>query len=429
VPSTSRSNLSSLVLDAYCADEIGVRNAPGNIDSSEPRGTPLLSKNKFTNVTPRPGGTGVSEGPQSLRMPLTNKANPRHNPALTPPNLQTDIPSSSADEYLVWVFVSPSTIAYAKSLAGAPWTRPIRVSLLYGVGFETNRHGLRTAFATRTEPSALILIPGIEPKKKGDPRWGVGIDEFDLRRLLETAVGRTVKYQTKVVAAFSTGINGLNQTLFHSLIDVSSAERLVIYDCLYEQSSGDTAVALGLAKRRAGPNLKIVVYKCTTGGNSFTGGSELSVVVKHPGLIASAGIVNLFYPPAYTALITFRCLEGAIADGVLALPSGSSLETAFNRIKRIVPARGNVVSSAATWRYVFGSAPPTGKVLFEKWATDKANIPAIMGFFKHLGSMSKADTVRQLIWGNELPGWPGISDGDENHDLLLPDFGWEYLPA
>ncbi|MET7480665.1 hypothetical protein ABZT17_40915 [Streptomyces sp. NPDC005648] len=241
-------------------------------------------------------------------------------------------------------------------------------------------------------------------------------------------MGRTVEYRTTVAAAFSTGINGLNQTLLHNLVDVSKLERLVIYDCLYAQSSGDTAAALTLAKSRAGLKLKIVVYECTTGGNSLTTGNELSVAVKNPGLIPSAGIVNLFYVPAYTALITFRSLEGGIADGVLTLSSGTPLESAFNAMKGITPARGAVVSSAATWRHVFGSGPPAGKVPFETWASDKTNLPVISGFLKFLRSKSKADTVRELIWGNQLPGWPG-GDGEENHDLLLPDFGWEYLPG
>ncbi|MEU2898081.1 hypothetical protein ACWC4E_33215 [Streptomyces sp. NPDC001273] len=101
----------------------------------------------------------------------------------------------------------------------------------------------------KTEPSALILVPGVEPASKTDPRWGVGINELDVRRLLETAVGRPVNYRISVLAAFSTGINGLNQTLAHDLVDVSRVERIVIYDCLYEQSSGGTATTLVLQRR------------------------------------------------------------------------------------------------------------------------------------------------------------------------------------
>ncbi|MFC4587061.1 hypothetical protein [Sphaerisporangium corydalis] len=420
---TSRDTPASLLLDAFYTDEAGVRNAPGNIDGARPRGTPLLSKNTFTTVTPLPGGA-VRESPQSSRVPMTNKANPRHNPALKGTPIQ-NIPRDERDEHPIWVYLSPSVAARATALAGAAWDPPIRVSILYGVGFEMNRHGLRSAVAARAEPSALVLVPGIEPP---GPRWGVGISELDLRRLLEGAAGRPVTYRTSVLAAFSTGINGLNQTLLQDLVDVGRTERVVIYDCLYEQSSGSTAAALARAKSRAGPNLKIVAYKCTTGGNSLDPPGELAVVRKNPGLIPTAGVVDLFYRPAYTALVTFRCLDAAITDGAVTLAPGTSLRSAFDAMKAIAPARGTVVSSAATWRHVFGAAPPASKVVFETWANDKANQAVVRAYLKELGSTSRAGSVRQLIWGNRLPGWPG-GDGEENHDLLLPDFAWEYLPA
>ena len=44
----SRAMPASLVLDAYTADEFGPKNAPSNIDSAWPRGSPLLAKSKFT---------------------------------------------------------------------------------------------------------------------------------------------------------------------------------------------------------------------------------------------------------------------------------------------------------------------------------------------------------------------------------------------
>ncbi|MGI5170302.1 hypothetical protein ACQEU3_38710 [Spirillospora sp. CA-253888] len=419
----------SLILDAYTADEFGPKNTPATIDPARPRGTPLLSKSRFTTVTAGPGG-GVVETPQTLRQPIRNKANPRFNPALTGPHRQTNIPASDADTHASWLFLSPSTMAHAAELGPSrPWDRPIQVSILYGVGFEMNRHGLRTAVAARTEPSALILVPGIEPTRRQPHRWGVGIAETDLRRLLETAVGRPVTYRTKVLAAYSTGINGLNQTLLHGLVDASRAERIVIYDCLYTNSSGPTAAALKKARDLAGLNLKIVVYKCTTGGNSLGLGNRLSVVAQNPALIPSAGVIEqLFYHPAYNSLITFRSLEGGIADGLVSLPAGSGVERAFTALKAIAPARGTVVSSERAWRHVHGTAPPSTSVVFETWARDTANRPVIRDFQRHLGSVKRPGTIRHLIWSNQLPGWPG-GDGEENHDLLLPDFSWEYLPA
>ncbi|TFW48658.1 hypothetical protein ES895_26945 [Bacillus sp. 007/AIA-02/001] len=421
---TSRSNPSSLILDAFYVDEFGIKNEPNNIDPAWPREFPLLSKNKFTTVTPLSGG-GVRENEQSLRLMKFNKANPRYNHRLSGQWVQNNIPSSNPDEHLVWVYLSQSTIAYAKALNKKPWDKPVRVSILYGVGSEMNRLGLRSAMEVRTEPSALVLVPGIEPMKDGDPRWGIGIDEIDLRNLLETSVGRAVNYQTKVIAAFSTGANGLNQTLLHNLIDISHVERVIFYDCLYEQSSGATADALKAARRRAGLGLKVVVYKCTTGGNSLDNAKNLSVVMKNPELFRSEGIVNLFYPPGYAALITYRVLESGIADGIVTL--GSPLQTAFDEMKRIVPARGQVVSQASTWTYVHGGPLPSNKVLLSTWYKNNAKV--INQFSKNMGTKNTPGSIRNLIWANRLPGWSGGKyDGAENHDLLLPDFGWEYLP-
>ncbi|MFF4427502.1 hypothetical protein ACFY04_43555, partial [Streptomyces sp. NPDC001549] len=97
---SSRATTSSLYLDAYTLDEIGTKNAVGNYDPlTWPRGKPLLSKNKFTNVTPAPGG--VSETPQTVLLVKTsNKANPRYNPALKPggPNVQ-NIPADVQDAH------------------------------------------------------------------------------------------------------------------------------------------------------------------------------------------------------------------------------------------------------------------------------------------------------------------------------------------
>ncbi|MEU2898079.1 hypothetical protein ACWC4E_33205 [Streptomyces sp. NPDC001273] len=176
-------------------------------------------------------------------------------------------------------------------------------------------------------------------------------------------------------------------------------------------------------------NLKIIVYKCTTGGNSLDPAQNLSVVTKNPGLIPTAGIINLFYIPAYTALITFRALVSGVADGLVTLTAGSPLEKAFIAMEAITPPmRNSMVSSNATWRHVFGGAPPSTTVSFEKWAGEKATQLAVRKWMAELGSTKKPGSIRDLIWSNRLPGWPG-GDGEENHDLLLPDFAWEYLPA
>ncbi|WP_141525775.1 hypothetical protein [Bacillus pseudomycoides] len=225
-------------------------------------------------------------------------------------------------------------------------------------------------------------------------------------------------------------------TLLHNLIDVSHLERIIFYDCLYEKSSGITADALKTARSRAGLGLKVVAYKCTKAGNSLDNSFNLSVVRKNPGLIHSDGVIDLSYMtahvfPAYSALITYRSLEGGIADGIVTLKNGTPLQVAFDKMKRIVPARGRVVSQANTWNYVYGGPPPSNMVFLSTWYKDNEKV--IKQFLNNLGSVSVSGSIRELIWNNSLPGWSGRTspnqspDGEENHDLLLPDFSWEYL--
>jgi hypothetical protein len=412
------------MLDAYCANEMGVKDTSANVDPRHPRTVTLLTKSRFTRVEAKSDGT-VREIPESLVKSFPNQANPANNPRLVVK--QTNAP---ADEPLenIWIYVSASTIAYKDKIGTGPWDTPVKVSVLYAVQYEMNRHGLRAFFEARPEPSALILVPGIEPRKKGDPRYGVGIRDVEIAELLRSVLGRDASFEVRVIAAFSTGINGLNQTLLNKLIDISHLERVVIYDCLYTLSSGDTASALRTA-RSTNPSVKILVYKCTSGGNSLEADNRLSVVAKNPGLIASDAVIDLFYLPAYAALITFRSIEGGLADGSASLTAGSALEAAFKAMATIVPARGTVVSSKRAFKYAFGSATlPTGATYLDDWASTKANLDIIRAFARHLGSVTKAVTIHNLIWENELPGWRG-GDGEENHDLLLPDFGWEFLPG
>ncbi|HWJ93838.1 MAG TPA: hypothetical protein VNT33_03895, partial [Telluria sp.] len=69
--------------------------------------------------------------------------------------------------------------------------------------------------------------------------------------------------------------------------------------------------------------------------------------------------------------------------------------------------------------------PATPHTLFEDWSA--ANSKVINAFSRKLGTVATAGSFRQLLWGNFLPGWKG-GDGEEKHDLLIPEFGWEYLP-
>ena len=425
-----RSGAGSLLLDAYTADEVGARNAANNLDSrfvTGPFPRTGLYKSKFTVVTGTVPGSILEQPQTTIAHGVANRANPRVTTGLRVP--QTNIPASLADTHDVWLYLSPSTVRYAGGLGSAPWTQPIHVSIIYAVNYEMNRHGLRSALAGSAGLSAIIQVPGIEPQGNM-PRYGVAISDADIRSILQMALRRNAPYTVDVLAAFSTGINGLNQTLLNDLVALGSLKRIIVYDCLYLFSSGSTADALRRAISQA-RSARILTYKCTTGGNSLTNSNQLAVVIQNPGLIASQGIIDLFYPfpPAYSALITYRSIEGGIAGGIITIPPGSPLADDYAALGAVIPRRGTVVSSRQAYSFGYaGSTPPatTGLTFLEDWS--KANKSAIVKFYRHIGSKSRTGTIRDLIWNNFLPGWPG-GDGEENHDLLLPDFAWEFLPS
>jgi hypothetical protein len=281
------------------------------------------------------------------------------------------------------------------------------------------------------------------------PIFGVAPDEAQIRSILDTFFGMPVQYRIRVLAAFSTGSSGLNQALLNDLVDVSAVERLVFYDCLYTQQAGDTATAIRTLKGKADSKLKIVVYKTSECANTFKEAADdcaekrktkckafkkpkcldfnrMSVLVDNKGLIDPQGVVaNLFQNASYISLIVYRALEGAVADGVISISKGN--QTIFDDMAALVAAspRGTVISSKACYQYVHGSLPASGHTLFEDWAT--ANSKVINAFSRKLGEVSINGSFRRLLWTNSLPGWPG-GDGEEKHDLLIPEFGWEYLP-
>jgi hypothetical protein len=361
--------------------------------------------------------------------PLVNRANPNLNIGLKSP--QGDAPTDrEKDTHVVKVFFSDSVMSYWQTIRAEKdkaWTQPINFSILYAVQTELNRHGIRSWFEKKTNYQAIILVPGIEPEHEGDKRWGVAIGTEQISSILQKLFEREVPFNIKVLAAFSTGIGGLNQTLLNELVPLNGVERLIIYDCLYETSSGSTAQALAALKSKAGSKLKIVVYKTSEEkANSFMPDKiRLSVPTKNPGLISGSGIIeNLFQRPEYISLICFRALEGAEKDHVITIPI--RLQTAFNDLKNVVPARGSIISNGPCFQYVYGSLPQSSSfTLFEDWV--RRNEAALKAFYAFIGAPWVVETARDLLWNNKLPGWAG-GLGAEKHDLLIPEFGWEYLP-
>jgi hypothetical protein len=411
----------ALSFDAYYKDEWGIVNSSSNsmLNSTERDG---FHKNTFTSVV------GNIEKSQSHVFPFENKANPKKFQSLK--DKSNPVPSATEPKYQLQIYFSDSVESYAKTQIGKSWDKPILLTLYFGVGTELVRHGIRSFFKNQTNMQAIVQVPGIEPEKKGDPRFGISVDDVQLKQALNNYFNRSdVTYEIKVVAAFSTGSCGLNQTLLNELVTLTNIKRLIFFDCLYTYQCGDTALAIKNLKSKT-TNLKIIVYKTSEGGNSFfPGTNSLHVIKTNPILFNTSTVIeNLFQNPLYIALIIFRALESAVADNVTTIPN-TNLKI-YNDMQIILnkSPRGLIISNKNCFKEVHGSLPSSSTyTYFEDWSKDPKNVSTIQGFYSKVGSISVNGTFRNLLWGNKIPGWSG-GDGEDKHDLLIPEFGWEYLP-
>lgn len=436
---TYRATDGGLGFDAFYRNEWGVKNDATNsvTDASDRAG---WHKNVFTTVSG--SGTTLAEKPQAHKFSFKNKADLTRNPGLR--DKSNPVPSGQPEDFEATAFYSDSVQTYAAGLGTNPWTTPLNITLFFGVEWEYNRHGIRSFFKPLTGMQTFVEIPGMET-----PRFAVSIDDPQLKTALKTHFAKpSVPYEIKVLAGFSTGSCGLNQAILNELVDLSKVERVIFYDCLYSQQTGNTANALRLLKAKASNKLKIVVYKTSECGNSYKdlpvpcletmktkcGKSDpkcldfnrISVAVDNPGLIDSQGIIsNLFQNTSYISLVIFRALESAVDDGVITLSATN--KPPYDDMAALLSAspRGTMISNQAAYKFIRGSVPISGVTLFEDWATKNAS--TIRAFRSKVGLVSAKDSYRNLLWKNRLPGWPG-GDGEEKHDLLIPEFGWEYLP-
>ena len=421
---TYRATGGALNFDAYYREEWGVVNdAKNTVDDATDREG--FHKSRFTS-TINQGGT-LKEVSATHRMVVENRANP-HKFALK--DKSNPVPKDTDDSFTLQLFASKQVENYGQQQAkGADgtWKVPVNVTLFFAVGHEFNRHGLRSFIERGQDMQVVLLLPGIEPDP-GEPRFGLAVNDTQIAAILKDRFGMEVPYKVRVLACFSTGSCGMNQTLLNELVKLGDLKRLVFYDCLYSKQCGDTVAAIEIAKARAGSDLKIVVYKTSEGGNSFVkDSSKLAVVEAKAGLIPRGGVIdNLFQNKRYIALVIFRALEAAVQDKAVSLDkTQTKLFEAMQTLMSSTP-RGSVISSSATYQHVRGSLPSSGVVVFDTWSGEKDTAKVLDAFYGKVGRTSDKGSFRHALWANRVPGWKG-GDGEDKHDLLLPEFGWEYL--
>jgi hypothetical protein len=370
--------------------------------------------NRFTTLT------ATTLNPQSV---LTGKRNPL-DPRVTPGLLQPEvIPAKRAvsHEESYWIYVPPAFQKAVKDALAADTTPPTaRVSVLFGVGAEVNRHGLRSFFES-TADRILIEVGGIESRPESPDPWGIGITDSMIADLLQEALGTRVSAELEVLAAYSTGYSGLNGTINNGLVGLTHLQKLVFYDCLYrgDQPKAPKGAAMPAKRHPGSPGSsafntwraiqavlsassgsKIVVYDVTPGGTpTYADGARR---VEIPG----ATFIELKpFNVELKAIILARLMDNGIKDGyftVAKVPAG------IRALIPLLPKRGTLSSAS--------SAATPGTI--GEWA--KANSRKIAE------SVSGFAVAMELSRKNELMGWPTPAT-EFGHDGFLPEFGWEHL--
>jgi hypothetical protein len=358
--------------------------------------------------------------PQTYRMSLSNPLAAKEKADLRLGASQ-DADLNKRRDY--FIFVPTKVDQQAAHLAASGRRAHVRVSLLFCVGDQMNRAGLRTYFADRDD-AVLITIPGVEARGGRPVPWAIGISDAQIQQLLRTA-GLDVDYQVSVLAGYSTGYHGLQSTLIDRTVSLSALEHVVYYDCLYaadQYPKGKRTVDAIAALRAASTSAKIVIYEVTESGTRRYGGR---LAINDPAQI----LINLKSRPGSSvpysvylnALIYARLLDEGVKDNFFKLtdiPAG--LRALIPKLKK----RGELASLPVA--IPIGPPRPGAKVAspLEQWGND--NRAAIFGM---QGELSIADNI---IYQHDLMGWsPNLVSevrGEAQHDQFAPEFAWEYLP-
>lgn len=358
---------------------------------------------------------------ENLSNPLAAQEQRNLKPALTRNELTR---MGYARDY--FIFVPKGTALAAQNATAAGKHHRIHLSLLFCVGDQMNRAGLRRFFADRTD-AALITIPGVEASAVSGitTPWGIGIDSAQIDQLLESA-GLDVDYTIDVLAAYSTGYHGMQATIRESTVALDQVKQIVYYDCLYtadQYKAGAQTADVIAAFRRVNSTARIVVYEVTDGGTKRYSGN---LAIKDPQLL----LINLknqsTIPPVpkaryLSALIHARLLDEGLHDNLF---TRSDIPPNFNTLRSTLMDRGELASTPTAIPSGPPKPPARTPILLEKWGSDNSKtIDAVQ---------SELPAADHLIFKFVLMGWnPDFESkisAEAQHDQFLPELAWEFLP-
>lgn len=360
-----------------------------------------------------------------------SRVNPVPHQRKTAPTKKAPIDSSIAG----WTHLASYTCFFTSAAAaispGAADQPRLLVHILFGTGSEGTRHGVLGVVAASTLPILLIVVRGVEPEydieftNPADPtdrrtlpannRWGVGITTAFIEEAITRKFGRLVDYDVAVCAGFSTGYLGLQESIARRLFNIDRLTRVIIFDCLYATLKSP----LDRVKALRGSAVQIVCYVVTGKGNSFQDDTNPKMAELTLGGNPQWNYIDLIGNVGFHAVASAHLVGEALTTPKILDALPADYEADFNTLSAKVPARTLVVSDPAVFRRIKGS-PPSSAVSLAAFASDPANAPLIRKFFNRFA------VTRHCLGRAQLLGWP-MPPGEEWHDMLLVEFGWEYL--
>jgi len=152
-----------------------------------------------------------------------------------------------------------------------------RVALFFGTGIEMGLFRLSEFFANETN-SVLITVSGVEAGWSGIfEGFGYGISTQIINDLMTLAGLPGISFSVEVMAGYSTGYRGVNQTIINQLVDLTNLRRLIYFDAWYHHDDHPMpATSFQYFKKltqwavdtafTSSPSAQLIVYAYTPGG-------------------------------------------------------------------------------------------------------------------------------------------------------------------
>jgi hypothetical protein len=389
-----------------------------------------LRVNRFATIgRTASAGKPLAALPAGMDLRLTNPLASRARvdvPEVGPQDIQTD-------EQSYVIFVPPGVLG---------GTGEVHISLLFAVGLEVVRHGLRTFFEHATD-TVLILVPGYEGIKVG-----VGITKLEIDQIFASVGLAARPWVITTMAGYSTGYRGLNGTInntlgrkvgafagppkLHTGLRLSRVQTVIYYDCFYRgdepgggQNTINAIAGIDAATDRA---VRFVIYEVTEGGTPRDSGA-LRVPIQTLVPVSRLALIDLKSKTAnHIALAYARMFDAAIQDNYLTIASAPAVIREL--LARPLPTRGTVASHLplAPWK-----AGPAGDTTLDIWAEAAPSaVHRLQGVAESLrAQFIAAPEMQWMGWqaGSGLPAAGLAGVGEVIHDSFIPEYGWEFLPG